>query len=63
MADEMSMALDEVLRQAHLSEDVDFVPERMWTVAHALIEVEVAHHLPPRRRPRCTHGRADGGVT
>ncbi len=41
MADTASMALDELLRKAQLSEDVDFVREGVRTLAQALMEVEV----------------------
>jgi transposase-like protein len=52
MADEMSMALDELLRKAQLSDDVDFLREGVRTLAHALMEVEVAHHLGAGRYER-----------
>src|SRR5258708_39524072 len=41
MADTASMALDELLRKAQLSEDVDLVREGVRTLAQALMEVEV----------------------
>src|SRR5260221_2074150 len=41
MADTASMALDELLRKAQLSEDVDFVREGVRTLAQAQREVKV----------------------
>ena len=52
MADEMSMALDELLRKAQLSTDVDFLREGVRTLAHALMEAEVAQHLGAGRYER-----------
>ena len=52
MADEMSMALDELLRKAQLSEDVDFLREGVRALAQALMEAEVAQHLGARRYER-----------
>jgi transposase-like protein len=46
------MALSELLRKAQLSEDVDFLREGVRTLAHALMEVEVAHHLSAGRYER-----------
>src|SRR5579871_23808 len=52
MADEMSMALDDLLRKAQLSDDVDFLREGVQTVAQALMEAEVAQHLGAGRYER-----------
>ena len=52
MADEMSMALDELLRKAQLSEDVDFLREGVRALAQALMEAEVAQHLGAGRYER-----------
>jgi hypothetical protein len=45
MADTMSVALDEVLRKAQLSEDVDFLREGVRALAQALMEAAVAQHV------------------
>jgi transposase-like protein len=45
MADEMSMALDELLRKSQMSEDVDFLREGVRALAQALMEAEVAQHI------------------
>lgn len=52
MADTASMALDELLRKAQLSEDVDFLREGVQMLAQALMEVEVAQHLGAGRYER-----------
>lgn len=52
MADEMSMALDELLRKAQLSDDVDFLREGVRTLAQALMEAEVTQHLGAGRYER-----------
>jgi putative transposase len=52
MADESSMALEELLRKAQLSEDVDFLREGVRALAHALMEVEVTQHVGARRYQR-----------
>ena len=45
MADTASMALDELLRKAQLSEDVDFLREGVRTLAPALMAAEVRQVL------------------
>ena len=52
MADEMSMALDELVRKVQLSDEVDFLWEGVRTLAHALMEAEVAQHLRAGRYER-----------
>jgi transposase-like protein len=52
MADEMSMALDELLRKAQLSDDVDFLREGVRSLAQALMEAEVAQHVGAGRYER-----------
>jgi putative transposase len=52
MADEMSMALEELLRKVQMSEDVDFLREGVRSLAQALMEVEVAHHVGAGRYER-----------
>jgi transposase-like protein len=52
MADEMSMALDELLRKAQLSTDVDFLREGVRALAQALMEAEVTQHLGASRYER-----------
>ncbi len=52
MADELRMALEELLRKAHGEGDVDFLREGMRVFAQALMEVEVTHHLGAERYER-----------
>src|SRR5258706_15349050 len=52
MADTASMALDELLRKAQLSEDEDFLREGVRTLAQALMEVEVTQVLGAGRYER-----------
>jgi transposase-like protein len=52
MADQMSMALDELLRKTQMSEDVDFLREGVRTLAQAFLEAEVAQHLGAGRYER-----------
>ena len=52
MADDVSMARDELLRTAQLSEDVDFLREGVLALAQALMEVEVTQHLGAGRSQR-----------
>jgi hypothetical protein len=52
MADETSMALEELLRKAQLSDDVDFLREGMRMLAQALVEVEVTQHVGASRFER-----------
>jgi transposase-like protein len=52
MADEVSMALDELLRKAQFSDDVDFLREGVHALAEALMELEVTQHVGARRYER-----------
>ena len=52
MADESSMALEELLRKAQLSDDVDFLREGVRALAHALMEAEVSQHVGAKRYER-----------
>ena len=52
MADTASMALEELLRKAQLSEDVDFLRESVRVMAQALMEVEVTQQVGARRYER-----------
>ena len=52
MADTASMALDELLRKAQLSDDVDFLREGVRTLAQALMEAEVTQVLGAGRYER-----------
>ncbi len=56
MTDELSMALEELLRKAQLSEDVDFLREGVRVFSQALMEVEVRQHVGAERHER-TPGR------
>src|SRR5258708_37954503 len=56
MTDELSMALEELLRKAQLSEDVDFLREGVRVVSQALMELEVTQHVGAGRHER-TSGR------
>lgn len=52
MADTASMALDELLRKAQLSDDVDFLREGVRALAQALMEVEVTQQVGASRYER-----------
>src|SRR5579859_5468697 len=52
MADTASMALDELLRKAQVSEDVDFLRAGVQALAQALMEAEVTQHLGAGRYER-----------
>ena len=60
MADELSMALMELLRKAELDQDVDFLREGVRTLSQALMELEVSQALGSRA-PR-THTRTHGAA-
>lgn len=62
MADETSMALEELLRKAQLSDDVDFLHEGIRVLAQALMEVEVTQHLGARRYERTAERRGEPGA-
>jgi putative transposase len=59
MADTTSMALDELLRKAQLSDDVDFLREGVRALAQALMEVEVTHHVGAGRYERTAERRGE----
>ena len=52
MASEVSMALEELVRKAQLSDDVDFLREGVRALAQALMEVEVTQHIGAGRYER-----------
>jgi putative transposase len=52
MASEISMALEEFVRKAHLSDDVDFLREGVRALAQALMEAEVTQHVGASRYER-----------
>jgi transposase-like protein len=52
MAGEISMALDELVRKAQLSDDVDFLREGVRALAQALMEAEVTQHVGAGRYER-----------
>ena len=45
MAEDLRMALQELLRKAELSGDVDFLREGVRMLAQQVMEIEVAQHL------------------
>ncbi|HZV48802.1 MAG TPA: IS256 family transposase [Candidatus Dormibacteraeota bacterium] len=52
MADELRMALDELLRKAALEQDVDFLREGVRVLGEALMELEVTQHVGAERHER-----------
>src|SRR5262245_11245929 len=52
MAEDLRMALDELLRKAHGDGDIDFLKEGVRVMAQALMELEVTHHLGADRYER-----------
>ena len=52
MADTASMALDELLRKAQVSDDVDFLRAGVQALAQAVMEAEVTQHLGAGRYER-----------
>jgi putative transposase len=52
MTGEISMALDELVRKAQISDDVDFLREGVRTLAEALMEAEVTQHVGASRYER-----------
>jgi putative transposase len=52
MTDEQSMALEELLRKAQMSSDVDFLREGVRALAQALMDLEVAQHVGAKRYER-----------
>jgi transposase-like protein len=63
MASEHSMALDELLRKAQLSGDVDFLREGVRVLAQALMELEVTQHLGAERYERTGERRGERNGT
>jgi putative transposase len=56
MADELRMALEDLLRKAELERDADFLREGVGVLSQALLELEVTQHLGAERHER-TPGR------
>jgi len=56
MADDLRMALLELLRKAELEGDADFLRDGVRVLSHALMELEVSQHLGAERHER-TPGR------
>jgi putative transposase len=52
MADDLRMALTEVLRKAELDRDADFLREGVRVLSQALLELEVTQHLGAERHER-----------
>ena len=52
MADEMRMALLELLRKAELERDADFLREGVRVLSQALLELEVSQHVGAERHER-----------
>jgi putative transposase len=52
MADDLRMALHELLRKAAIEEDADFLREGVRVLSEALMELEVSHHLGAERHER-----------
>ncbi len=57
MADTLSMALEELLRKAHLEGDVDVLREGVRVLSQALMELEVTQHLGAARHERTAERR------
>ncbi len=56
MADDLRMALEDVLRKAQLERDTDFLREGVRVMGQALMELEVSQQLGAERHER-TAGR------
>jgi transposase-like protein len=52
MADDLRMALAELLRKAEMEQDADFLREGVRLLAQELMEMEVSHHLGAERNER-----------
>ncbi len=52
MADELRMALETLLRKAHVEQDVDFLREGARVLSEALMELEVTRHVGAERHER-----------
>ena len=57
MAEELSMALGELLRKAQLERDADFLREGVRALSQALMELEVTEHLGADRYERSADRR------
>src|ERR671938_162892 len=54
MAEDLRMALQELLRKAELNGDIDFLREGVRVLAQEVMEIEVAQHLGAERYERAT---------
>ena len=52
MADELRMALLELLRKAELEHDADFLRDGVRVLSQALLELEVTQHVGAERHER-----------
>jgi transposase-like protein len=52
MADDLRMALDDLLRKAAVEQDTDFLQEGVRVLSQALLELEVSQHLGAERHER-----------
>lgn len=52
MADELRIALGDLLRKAQVDQDVDFLREGVKTLSQAMMELEVSQHLGAERHER-----------
>src|ERR671928_1404799 len=59
MADELRMALEDLLRKAELERDADFLREGVRVLSQALMEVEVAQHVGAERYERTAERRGE----
>jgi transposase-like protein len=57
MADELSMALTELLRKAQVEQDVEFLREGVRVLTQALLELEVTQHVGAERHERTPERR------
>ncbi|MCL6432414.1 MAG: IS256 family transposase [Anaerolineae bacterium] len=57
MADDLRMALCELLRKAQMGEDVDFLREGVRALSQALMELEVTEHIGAERYERTAERR------
>ena len=63
MADELRMALSELLRKAMIEQDAGFLREGVRVLAQALMEMEVQEHVGAGRHERTPSGRASATAT
>lgn len=57
MADELSMALEELLRKAQMAQDVDFLREGVRVLSEAVMDLEVTQHVGAQRHERSAERR------